>query len=116
MGLDPVSTGVLHNAIDLSLQSIPVGTAVNGQQQSLASAFGLKDEQDFVLGLVVGHIGVAFTGFFIGMFGRQMDAAETADFQNIIAGRLQEIKRAISESRQPAAGNSEIRDAWKKSS
>ena len=94
MVLDDRTRGILENQIDKAIKTIPQ-LAKLSQREDFRKYFQLKEESDFMVGLVWGYALRAFQDMFILDHSRLPNEMETSDAMTIVFKRTKEIREAI---------------------
>jgi len=94
MVLDDRTRGILENQIDKAIENIP-NLAKLSQREDFRKHFQLKEESDFMVGLVWGYVLRAFQDMFILDYSRLPNEMETSDAMTIVFKRTKEIREAI---------------------
>ena len=94
MVLDEQTRGILENQIDRAIENIP-GLAKLSQREDFREHFQLREESDFMVGMVWGYVLRAFQDLFILDHSRPPNEMEALDAMSIVFKRTKEIREAI---------------------
>ena len=94
MVLDDRTRGILENQIDRTIANIPELAKIS-QREDFRKDFQIKEESDFMVGMVWGYIMRAFQDMFILDHSRQPNDVEALDAMSIVFKRTKEIREAI---------------------
>ena len=94
MALDAQTRKVVKNIIDQAISMIPAETKII-QQSHLKSELKLKEENDFILGMVWSYIIFNATNYYVNRFGKSATNEELSDLVNIVQKRIKEMKDAV---------------------
>ena len=94
MVLDHKTRGTLENEIDKAIKNIP-DLAKLTQREDFRKDFQVREESDFMVGLIWGYVLRSFQDFFILDNNRLPNQIETLDAMSIVFKRTKEMKEAI---------------------
>lgn len=94
MVLDVKTRGTLENEIDKAIKKIP-DLAKLTQREDFRKDFQIREESDFMVGIIWGYVLRSFQDFFVLDYNRSPNQIETLDAMSIVFKRTKEMKEAI---------------------
>jgi len=94
MVLDVKTRGTLENEIDKAIKKIP-DLAKLTQKEDFRKNFQVREESDFMVGIIWGYVLRSFQDFFVLDYNRLPNQIETLDAMSIVFKRTKEMKEAI---------------------